>query len=135
MKRHGKARGCVNDPAKSPIDIFRETSQRAEFELEVYRVEPDELITDFLDVAIAERAHGLVPAAQQILIEVEDGDVEEIRELPFEGLCVGSDAAKLVAGRNDREPGASRRQDCDAGSGARDHERAAGLSLANRHAL
>src|SRR5580704_8851166 len=107
---HREAWCGIDEPREAAEDIDRGTTERAMFELQVDRVEIGDLAANLLDMPVAQRPHARVLAAQQVLVEIEDADVEYIGELAFERLGVGGDAAQLIAGRDNREALASRRQ-------------------------
>ena len=84
-------------------------AQRAMFELQVDDVEPPDRAADFLDVPVRELADAAMRAAQQVLVEIEHGDVESIAQLAPQRRGIGGDAAQLAAGRDDREAFLARR--------------------------
>ncbi len=78
-------------------------AQRAVFELQVDDVEPPDRVADFLDVSVRELANAAMWAAQQVLVEFEQGDVEALAQLALQRSGVGADAAQRAASRDDRE--------------------------------
>ena len=81
------------------------------FQLKIDRVVVPDLTADRPDVLVAKFPDTAVRAAQQELVQIEYGHIENIAELPFETSGVGRNAAQVVIGRNHREPGASRAAD------------------------
>ena len=104
MKGHGKTRCGLDEPAKAARDIPCVAAERAELELQADCVELFDFSTNLLDVPVAEPAQPGVLRAQQILVEIEDGDVEEVGQMVFESLSIRSNATELVACGNNRQP-------------------------------
>ena len=73
-------------------------------QLEIDGVIFSDLTTYFLNMAVTEFTHATVAAAQEILIEVENGYIEDIEELFFEASSIGGDPAQFVVRRNQSEP-------------------------------
>src|SRR6516225_6333681 len=76
-------------------------------QLEIDSVIVPDLAADGLDVSIAEFSDTAMRAAQQELIQLEYGHIENVAELSFETTGVGGDAAQVIVSRNYREPGAA----------------------------
>jgi hypothetical protein len=93
MKCYRQARGGGNQPAEAALDVFCRPAERSVFELQIDRVKAGDSAANVLDVAVAQHPHSRMPTAQQVLVEIEDGDVEDVGELPLECLGIGGDAA------------------------------------------
>jgi hypothetical protein len=78
------------------------------FQLEVDSVVVPDLTTNRLDMLIAKFSDPTMRAAQQELVQIEYGHIENIPELSFQTSGVSCDTAQVVIGRNHGEPGASR---------------------------
>jgi len=76
-------------------------------QLEIDSVIVPDLAADGMDVSIAEFSDAAMRAAQQELIQLEYGHIENVAELSFETTGVGGDAAQVIVSGNYREPGAS----------------------------
>ncbi len=77
------------------------------FQLEVDGVVVPDLTADRLDMPIAKFSDATMRAAQQELVQIEHGHIENIVELSFQTSGVSRNAAQVVIGRNYGEPGAS----------------------------
>jgi hypothetical protein len=67
-------------------------------------------VANFLDVRVAQATHARVTAAQQILVEIENSNVEQVGKLPLKRCCIGGDAAQSVSCRDDCKSLAAWRQ-------------------------
>jgi len=83
MERDRQPRRRIGQPAEAAADVGGIATQRAVLELQVDEIERLKGLADLLDVAVGELADATVPAAQQILVEVENRDVENVVELPL----------------------------------------------------
>ena len=84
---------CPDDPAKPSVNIAAGTAQSAVLQLQIDGIELADFSADFSNMAVAEPAYATMPAAQQILVQIENAHVEDVAELPFEASRIGSDAA------------------------------------------
>ncbi len=91
-------------PAEPPVFVFRFAAQRSVFELQVHGIEPLDLAGNLLNTRIGKPPNAAMCAAHQVLVEIEDGNVERVLQLPFQCRCVRGDAAQLALRRHDREP-------------------------------
>jgi hypothetical protein len=76
-------------------------------QLDVDAVEVAKLRGDLPDVVIAHPLYASMRAPQQVLVEIEDGDIHHRLELPFQRPGVASDAAELIIRAHDGEPARS----------------------------
>ncbi len=110
VEGHRQSRRRRGEPAEPPVDVAAMAAQRAMFELQVDDVEPPDRVADFLDVPVCQLANAAMRAAQQVLVEIEHGDVEGIAQLAPQRSGVGGDAAQPAAGRDNREAFLARRR-------------------------
>ena len=115
VKRHREPRRGIGQPAEAAIDVRAGTAQGAVFELQIDRVELPDRPADLLHLTIGEFAHPRVRVAHQILVQIEDRDIEDIVQLAPQRGGVRGDAAKLAAGRDDRQRFLARRGTRDRG--------------------
>ena len=85
---------------------------------------------------ITESSHPAVSAAQQVLVQVKYGYIEDVAQLPFEATGVSANAAQLVIGRDQGKSlpaaaaGAAKRRCAER---CRGKERGMGFKLERRH--
>src|SRR5215475_1640856 len=101
MEGHRKTRCRLGEPGETAADIAHLSPQNPEFQLQIDCIEAGEFSADFLDVSIGKPGDPTMTAAQQILIEIEDGNVENVAELTFKRPGVGCDPTELVVRRDD----------------------------------
>src|SRR5262249_53517462 len=78
------------------MDVLAVAAQRAMFQLKIDNIVVPDLAADVLNMFICEPAYAAVSAAQQVLVQIEYGYVEEVAQLSFETARVRTDAAQLV---------------------------------------
>ena len=133
VKRHREPRRGIGQPAEAAIDVRAGTTQGAVFELQIDRIELPDGPADLLHLAIGEFAHPRVRVAHQILVQIEDGDIEDIVQLAPQRGGIRGDAAKLAAGRDDRQRFLARRGTRDRDEARSARNATAGAECERRH--
>src|SRR5713226_4076845 len=136
VKRHRTAWCCTKYPTKPSMDITAAAAQSPMFQLKINRIIAPNLAANILDVFVTKFSHPTMSAAQQILVQVEHGHVENFVELLFQTTGIRGDAAQIIIGRDQGQPltggaaGVPKRRCADRGGG---EERGMGFELDRRH--
>ena len=72
-------------------------------QLQIDRVEVSDLAANIANMAIREAPHPPMRGAQQILVQVKYGHIEDVGQLPFQAAGIARDAAQVVVGRDQGE--------------------------------
>src|SRR6267154_3210785 len=102
MEADRQSRGGRNQPTEPTQGVSPVTSEGPVLQLHIHGVELWQLPADLTDMIVSQALDVTVAAAQQVLVEVEDGHLEKIVQVPSQRVGVCSDAAQLIAGGSNR---------------------------------
>jgi hypothetical protein len=117
------------------MNVATVASQSAVLELQVDGVVFSYRSADVLDMTVPEFPDSAVSAAQQILVQVENRDIEDLVQLFFQAARVGGYPAQIVMARNQRQPLAPAAGMTKGGGGNRPQtpQRRLGFDFERRH--
>ncbi len=105
VKGHRQRRGRFDQLLETAQYILMEIAQRTIFKLDIHKVEPRHPRTDIGDLLIRQPHHRPTGGAHHVLVEIENLDVENIREIADKAAGITRNAAQIVVGADNGQPG------------------------------